>query len=459
MMDQRRALTIPFSVDKDNLMESPLKIPKICLSSECGKLERQVAWTTFAGSRHRSSELKNGSMLLDHSNETMVTPQMPMRKPCLVLTDVLKTDVGKTYMEKLKQSYTPGNTGQMSSMLKERDRFKGESGVCREPRASHGEEKRKGASAKHNQTSSLPSQRSGLRWRSQNTDSKEDRDKSKDVEEMNSGESYTFAEVVDCGLSVCWESAENARCRDDFTPDTIKEKWADPEKDLLKRKRSSSGSTHCRTVSPKRQRGTVLRLNGEDGIDGAPADVCVEETEEDGDPESVDSSIVKFTVGGDDGREVLVPIISPNLEVGDTMDTLRHAESSRDSTTKTSSPIDPIVLSSDDEESEDFQPHCSPQIHSVIQEQLRQDDRDSQVLPAVEEERPVPVPHSPVPSIDLSCMSIAFHSLRSGGYLGKANGNIMMADHRIIIPLKGKVDISSKHRYNHSVCIEAVTRR
>ncbi|XP_019956285.2 sentrin-specific protease 7 isoform X2 [Paralichthys olivaceus] len=438
------------------MMESPLKISTICLSSECGKLDRQVSWTAFAGSklRHRDSEHKNGSTLLDHNHETMVTQQMATRKPCLVLTDVLKTDVGKTYMEKIKQSYTPGNRGQMSSTLKGRDRCKEDPGVCRELRSNHGEEKRNCVSYKHSQTSSSPSQRSGLRRRSQNIDSEEDKEENKDIEEeiigKSNGESYTFAEVVDCGLSVSWEPAESTRC-DEFSPNIIKEKWTDPDKEVLKRKRNISGPLRYGTVSPKRHRKSVLRLNGEDGRDGAPgpADVGVEESEEDGDPENADRTIVQFTVGGDDGREVLFPIIAPNLEAGDMIDTQRHRDSSQDRTTKTSSPTDPIVLSSDDEESGDVPPHCSPPIHTVIQEHLlqeaviRQDDcdlQDLQVLRVVVEEHPVTVALSPTPSIDHTCMSISFSTLHCGVYQAKANGNIMMADRTIIIPLKDSTE-------------------
>ncbi|XP_062258850.1 sentrin-specific protease 7 [Platichthys flesus] len=456
MMDRRRALTIPFNVDEDNLMESPLKISKICLSSQCGKLDRQVSWTAFAGSklRHRDSEHKNGSRLLDDNTATMVTLQMAMRKPCLVLTDVLKTDLGKTYMEKIKPSHTRGNGGQMSSTLKERDRCKEVPGVCRELRTIHGEakqDKRNGICCKRNQTPNSPSQRSRPRRRSQNIDYKEDRDKNKDVKEMmidnSNGESYKYAEVVDCGLSVRWEPAENMRDCSEFSP-KIKEKWTEPEKEVqqsVKRKRNDSVSLRNGTVSPKRPRESVLRLTREDGRDRVPTlpEICVAESEEDGDSENVDRTIVQFTVGGDDGRELLVPIITPYL---DAINTQRDRESSQDSTTKTSSPSDLIVLSSDDEESDNVPPHCRPPVTLVPMEDtvkqqavIRQDDRDlqdMQVLRVVVDKLPVSVARCPIPTIDHSCMSIAFSTLHCGGYRGKANGNFMMADHGIIIPLK-----------------------
>ncbi|XP_034431043.1 sentrin-specific protease 7 isoform X1 [Hippoglossus hippoglossus] len=467
MMDRRRALSIPFSVEKDNMMESPLKISTICLSSECGELDRQVSWTAFAGSklRHPDSEHKNGSRLLDDNTATMVTLQMATRKPCLVLTDVLKTDLGKTYMEKIKPSHTPGNGGQMSSTWKERDRCKEDPGVCRELRSIHGEakqDKRNGIFCKRNQTPNSPSQRSRLRRKSQNMDYKEDRDENKDIKEMiigkSNGESYKYAEVVDvdCGLSVSWEPAENTRDCDEFSPKIIKEKSAEPEKEVqqsVKKKRNNSGSLHNSTVSPKRRRESVLRLTGEDGRDRVPArpEACVAESGEEGDSENVDRTIVQFTVGGDDGREVLVPIITPYLETGDAINTQRDRESSQDSTTKTSSPSDPIVLSSDDEESDNVPPHCRPPVHTLVTMEdtviqkavIRQDDcdlQDMQVLRAVVDKLPVSVARYPIPSIDHSCMSIAFSTLHCGGYRGIANGNIMMADQTIIIPLKDSTD-------------------
>ncbi|XP_060944325.1 sentrin-specific protease 7 [Limanda limanda] len=465
MMDRRRALSIPFGVEKDNLMESPLKISTICLSSECGKLDRQVSWKAFAGSklRHHDSEHKNGSRLMDDNTATMVTLQMATRKPCLVLTDVLKTDLGKTYMEKIKQSHTPGNGGQMSTTLKARDRCKEDPGVCRELRTIHGEakqDKRNGVFCKRNQKPNSPSQRSRLRRSSQNIDCKEDRDKNKDVKELvidnSNGESYKYGEVVDCGLSVSWEPAENTRDCSEFSP-KIKEKWTEPEKEVhqsVKRKKNDSGSLHNGTVSPKRPRESVLRLTGEDGRDRVLTrfEAYEAESEEDGDSENVDRTIVQFTVGGDDGREVLLPINTPYL---DAINTQRDRESSQDSTTKTSGPSDPIVLSSDDEESDNVPPHCRPPVHTLVPMEdtviqkavIRQDDcdlQDMQVLRVVVDELPVSLARCPIPSIDHSCMSIAFSSLHCGGYRGNANGNFMMADHAIMIPLKdpnGQVEL------------------
>ncbi|XP_040913572.1 sentrin-specific protease 7 isoform X3 [Toxotes jaculatrix] len=478
MMEQRRALTIPFSVDKDNLMENPLKIPMTYLSSECGKLGRQVSWTALAGCklRHCDSQHKNGSMLFDHSHAAMFTSEMARRKPCLVLTDVLKTELGKTYMERIKQSHTLGNRGQMSSTRRESGRCREQPLICRDARSSQREarnDKSKSVTPKRNMRStSSPCQRLGLdRKRSQNVDGEDEEDK--DIKEViigkDNGADFKFADVVDCGLSVSWQSAEGAGGCDEFSPASIKDKWTVPEKEvqrsLQKRKRMDTGSQYNGTDSPKRQRESVLRLTGEDGRP-TPARTCLEESGEDGDSESLDRSIVQFTVGEDDRTDIVVPAINPNL------DDKQSLSSNQDSTTKARSPSEPtashgppqqigfawfssrhqIVLSSDDEESGDDPQESSPAVHTqvtvkdtVIQGQSPQkpvvkqqasDIQDMQLLRVVVEELPGSVAPSPIPSVDYSCMGIAFSSLHCGGYRGKANGDIMMADQKIIIPLK-----------------------
>ncbi|XP_040004649.1 sentrin-specific protease 7 isoform X2 [Xiphias gladius] len=447
-------------------MENPLKIPMTCLSSECGKLGRQVSWTAFAGCklRQHDSQHKNGSVMFDHKHGAVVALEMARRKPCLVLTDVLKTEEGMTYMDRIKQSHILENRGQMSGTQRESGRCREEPLICRDTRSSQIEaknDKSKSVTPKRNQRStSSPSQRSRIRRRLQNVDDEENKEENKDIEEViigkDNGADHTFSEVVDCGLSVSWEPAENTGRCDEFSPASIKDRWTDPEKEeqhSLKRKRSDAGAQYNGTGSFKRHRESVLRLTGENGRDGgpAPARVCLEESGEDGDLESLDRSIVQFTVGGDDRTEVLVPIINPELEGGDFISTRRTSlSSSHDSTTKTRSPTEPIVLSSDDEEeSGDVPQHCSPPVHTldtVIQQQSSQealvkqqeasDIQDMQVLRIVVEEVPGSVAPSPIPSVDYSLMGLAFSTLHCGGYQGKANGDIMMADHKIIIPLK-----------------------
>ncbi|XP_023286451.1 uncharacterized protein LOC111673043 isoform X1 [Seriola lalandi dorsalis] len=462
MMERRKALTIPFSVNKDNLMENPLKIPMTGLSSECGKLDRQVSWTAFAGCklRHHDSKPKNGSVI-DHKHAATVTLEMAKRKPCLVLTDVLKTEHGKTYIERIKQSHTMGNEGQMSSTRRESGRCREEPLACRERRSSQREvnnDKSKSLTPNHNQRpNSSPTQRSRLRRRLQNDDAEDDKDENKDIEEViigkDNGADYKFAEVVDCGLSVSWKPAKDTGGCDEFSPASIKDRWIDPEKEQqhsLKRKRRDTESQCNGTGSPKRHRESVLRLTGEDGRDGGPvpASVCLEESREDIDLESLDRSIVQFTVGGDDTTAILVPILNPSIE-------------SQDSPTK-SGPSEPIVLSSDDDggddddddddddESGDVPVNRSPAVHrkentviqgksskkAVVKQQEASDVQEMQVLHVVGEEPPGSVALSSTPRVDYSCMGLAFSTLYCGSYRGKANGDILVADHEIIIPLK-----------------------
>lgn len=116
------------------------------------------------------------------------------------------------------------------------------------------------------------------------------------------------------------------------------------------RKRKDSESQCNGTGSPKRHRDSVLRLTGEGGRDGGatPARVCLEESGEDRYLENLDRSIVRFTVGGDDKTEVLVPVISPTLDAGDVISTPRRRLShSQDNTTKTN-PSEPSEYTTQD---------------------------------------------------------------------------------------------------------------
>ncbi|TDH06723.1 hypothetical protein EPR50_G00116170 [Perca flavescens] len=453
MMERRRALTIPFNVDKNNLMDNPLKISVPCLSSKYGKLERQVSWTTFAGCkrRHRDSQHKNGSMLFDHKHATL---EMARRKPCLILTDVLETELGKAYIERIRMS-----RGRVSSTQRESGRCREEPLMCRDVKSSQREarnDKNKSVTPKCNQkTTSSPAQRSRLKRRSQNVDDEEDIEENKDIKEViigqDNGDHFRFAEVVDCGLSVSWEPAEDTGRCDEFSPASIKDKWTDPEEEVqhsVKRKRKDAGSQCNGIGSPKLHRESVLRLTGEDRRDGGPAPTrtCLEESGEDGDLESLDRTIVQFAVGADDQAEVLVPIISPNLEAGDFIGTPRQSLSSSQDNTNTTSPSEPIVLSSDDEESGNVPQRCSPAAQrlitvedAVIQGQSSQeavakrqeasDIQDMKVLHVVVDV-PGSVVVSPIPSINYS-----FSTLHCGDYKGKANGDVMIADQEIIIPL------------------------
>ncbi|XP_033984457.1 uncharacterized protein LOC117481064 isoform X2 [Trematomus bernacchii] len=421
MMDRRRALTIPFNVD-NNLVGNPLKISMPCLSPKCGKLERQVSWTAFAGCKlkHCDSQHTNGFTLLDHKHAAAVTLEMARRQPCLILTNVLETEQGKAYMERITQSPTSRKCRRGSSTPLESGRSKEEPLICRDRRSSQKEaDKNRSQTPKSNQKKKSPlSQRSRLCRRSQNVDDEEDREENKDGKQVirgkDNGDNFKYAEVVGCGVLLRWEPVDDTGSCDEF----IKDRLSDPEKEVqnsVKRKRKDPASPCNGTGSPKRHRESVLRLNGEEGKDGelSPTRVCQTEPEADGDPESLDRTILQFTEGGDD------PTPGPHLEAGDSVATPRRSLSSCQDNMTTSSPFESIVLSSDDDDEEE-----------------EGGGADMQVL--IEE--PVSVTISPNPSIDFS-----FSTLHCGGYRARANGEIMIADQEIIIPLEdddtGEVEV------------------
>ncbi|XP_004551449.3 sentrin-specific protease 7 isoform X1 [Maylandia zebra] len=455
MMEQRRALTIPFTVGKDNLMENPLRIPMTCLSSEYGKLERQVSWTAFADCkfRNRKSPHKNGSTKFDHSHAAMIALDMDRRKPLLILTDVLKTKFGMEYMERTKKTHSAKNRGQTPSRRRESGQCREETPTYRDTRSSQREARNnrsKSVTPKRNQRTVTPtSQRLSLR-RPQNVDNQEDKEESKDIEEVIIGKDNTeddrFAEVVDCGLSLSWEPAE------DIVSCDIKDRWTDSEKDAqpsLKRKRRDSASQCNGTESPKRNRESVLQLTEEDGRDGGAfsAPICHEDSREDGDLESLEHCIVQFTVGEDNGTEVLVPVINPDLEREDFTGSPRQSLSSTQDNGNQISPSEPIVLSSDDEEGGDVSRGCS-QVRTLVAvedavikgqssqeaEAKQQHTADMQVF--VVHNTTLPVTSAPSFNIDYSCMELPFCGLHCGVYHGKANGPIAIEEEEIIIPLK-----------------------
>ncbi|KAM6978359.1 uncharacterized protein LKV04_013756 [Tautogolabrus adspersus] len=459
MMEQRRALTIPFTVKKDNLMENPLRIPMTCLSSDYGKLEGQVSWTAFAGCklRQRDPLHKNGSKHFDH-----ILAAMGRRKPRLVLPDVLQTEHGKDYLERIKQSRASDNPGHLSSTGRESGRSREETMIRRETRSSQKTEvrtgKNKSVTPKCNQkTPSSSSNRSRVRRRLQNAEEDEDREENKDIEDViigkDNGEDYKFAEVVDCGLSVSWKPSEDIGGCDEFSPASIKDRLSDPEKEVQhnssKRKRKEALSQCNGTVSPKRNRESVLRLSGEDRRDQetGTSQICLEEENgEYGDFESLDTTIVQFTVGADDQREIVLPVVIPNLKAGDLLVTTSQDASPQIPTSE------PIVLSSDDEESSEVGQRCGSAVStpaaaedSVEEEQTSHEDvakqQEASDLPHIQQVVSVivedPGSVSLIPSQDLSLMGVAFSNLHCGGYNGKSIGDIMsqITEENIIIPL------------------------
>ncbi|KAL6101336.1 senp7 [Pungitius sinensis] len=450
MMEQRRALTIPFNVDHDNQVENPLKISMPCLSSHCGKLERQVSWTAFSGCRRRSSEQINGSLLFDRKSEAL---EMIRRKPCLILTDVLQTEPGKAYMERIKQCGAVGTGTSRSGRAI--GRSKKEPLVRRDVRSIRSESRN---DENHQRTTAPPTHRSTLKRKSQNGDNEVGIEENQDIEELVIGnanrDDFSFSEVVDCGLSVSWEPAMDSESCDDF----IKDRLTDPEKEMehsLKRNRKDVGSQCNGTSSPKHHRQSVLRLPGEDRRHGGPAPQCVylEGSEDDADLENLDRTIVQFRVGVEHPTEVLVSTICPELETGESI--------GGRSPSSLTGPPEPIVLSSDDEESAESSTPTTkedaviqaPSLQEVVPNQLQTSDvEDIQVFPVVANLL------GPMNNSSLSSIGFSFSMLYCGGYQGRANGDFVIADHQIIIPLKGAdeeaevtLTVDRKHVRRYSV--------
>ncbi|KAM9342764.1 sentrin-specific protease 7 isoform 2-T2 [Pholidichthys leucotaenia] len=470
-MERRKALTIPFSVGKDNQMENPLRIPMTCLSPECGKLG-QVPWTAFAGCklRHSKSPHKNGSMRIDPKKVAMITQEIKRRKPILILENVLKTESGKEYIERIKKrnemNKKPKTNGQQEIL-----QLKEEPLACKETRFSPKELRNSGNNSvtpKRNQkTTPVASQRSRLSRKLLNLDDSARKEDTKKVGK-DTIEKAKFAEVVahsgeadrskcedvvsvvrssDCGLSLSFEPSEDVSGCDELSSPSIKDRRSDSERGLLpslKRKRDDSGSQCNGTSSPKRHRESVLCLTGEEkeGLTSS-----LDDTEQSEDDQSLEGheNIVQFTVGEDDRTEVLFPVISPILETGNAIGSPRKT----DNTTQTIE-SEPIVLSSDDEESNDFSQSCSQSVRTLVtvedaitQEQFslqfetKQQDEASemQVLQVVLEEDPHIMMGTPVFDMD-SCVAVSFSTLHCGGCRAKANGEFTITKDKIVIPLK-----------------------
>lgn len=83
------------------------------------------------------------------------------RKPCLILRDILKTELGKAYLERIRRT-TSGNRGQVSSTRKEHGQCKEEPIICRDRKSSQrmANNDSKSVTPKYNQkTTSSSSQR------------------------------------------------------------------------------------------------------------------------------------------------------------------------------------------------------------------------------------------------------------------------------------------------------------
>lgn len=398
MMERKRALTIPFAPDKDKLMENPLRIPTSYL--ECERFEQQVSWTAIAGhkSRRRDSRHKNGAVLFDHNHAAMVRLGLAGRKPCLILTDVLKTDAGKVYMEKIKRRLNGKERRSCGKDLPV---------VSRNRRSSQTKNtnlKSKSMSPKIKQTPD--SSRNRLSSRSSKKAQIEKEDGKEDNNDVVSGENGKV-DLVDCGLSLSWEQEGHCKLSENKSDVTLRE----PKKMMQQKRKINDTLSECtETDSPKRSRASVLRLSGVVNMDGEPS-VNPEKEADDKDSKNTDSSgIVEFTVGGDDAKaEPTTPVPQDN-----------------GATTATA---EPIVLSSDEEDGDEKIKNLKP---------ISQKSRSPQQKPDTVEDIQVfqLLVNDNSDSLKGTCLCLAFSTLHCGPYQAKANGDILITDENIIIPLK-----------------------
>ncbi|CAN9497557.1 unnamed protein product [Ophioblennius macclurei] len=458
MMEQRRALTIPFTVKKDNRMDNPLIIPMSCLSSEVGKIERQVPWTAFAGCKPRhNSQHKNGSTVLDVGRTAMISMEMSRRKPQLLLTDVLKTEAGRAYMERMAAAAAAKDRlTRRSSSERETPRRRTSVQPISERKSIQTESRSNGRKSGTPKARQKPppqsSKRSNLRRRVQNSSDEVDND-TEDVKSDEDGEDADrFAEVVDCGLSVSWEPSEDTDSRDGFSPADIKEQRSETGNDVqhsTKRKRKDSGSRCNGTGSPKRHRRSVLRLTG-----GETPQQTGEEAELDG----LDGNIVQFTVGGDDQTQVLLPVNCPTLAAGDLINSHKRGPAPGPENAANAKTSEPIVLSSDDEENGNVTRPCGQAAAAAACRRVTVGDsviqglsllhkaaprrtslpalQNIEVLQVVVQDIPRLVAAPSIPDDDYARIEVAFSALHCGGFYGKSNGDVMIEKQKIIIPLQ-----------------------
>ncbi|XP_061648552.1 sentrin-specific protease 7 isoform X2 [Phyllopteryx taeniolatus] len=423
-------------------MDNPLRIPMICHSSEFGKLERQVSWEAIPGCKLQKSDLKlkGGSGAFDHNHAALLKWGMARRRLCLVLTDVLKTEVGKSFLDK-RQGRTCCKKAQTAS---ERSPCKKEAVRCRgqKPPRNDRNETATPESVRRSAPASL--QRSSLRKRLHSVDNGEE---SEDVQPTN-GEDYG---VVDCGLSVSWKPAEDAGDADEFSPTPIKD-MGTQETHCLKRRRKIGRRTRCNgTSGPKRQRESVLRLTGESKGDGGLAPASLVEPGEDCDADDADGGLVRFASEAVGGATRLVPVANTNSEPADVVGCPGFSRLPSQDDSSQAVPGEPIVLSSDEEEGGDViqrrvrtvfsvgdagdDGHCGQQAtQEVAFKDLGSPDMQNvEVLHVVVGERGST---SSIPKIDRSVLGVAFTSMFCGGYQGNANGNLVIVNQKIIIPLK-----------------------
>ncbi|XP_051937360.1 sentrin-specific protease 7 isoform X1 [Hippocampus zosterae] len=419
MMDTQQAImALPFTVERNKV----------------------VSWAAVPGCKLQKSDLKlkRGSKAFDHNHAALVKLGMARRRLCLVLTDVLKTEVGKAFLDKrLGRACS-----KQAQMVSERNPCKKEAVKCRGQKPPRND-MNKSAMPKCVQKRTPSSlQRLGFRKRLHHVNNGEE---SQDIDQTvlvaENGEDYG---VVDCGLSVSWKPADDTEDADEFSPTPIKD-IGTQEKHFLKRRKTVGRLTNGNgTSSPKRQRESVVCPYGEGGL----IPVSLIEPGEDCDADDMDSNVDQFSLGLV-GRAVA----NSNLESEDVIGAPGCSRLPTQDDPAQAMPGEPIVLSSEDEESNDFIHRRVRRARTLFsQEDRGAEDCEQHLLQELESKEPdgpdlqkVEVLHvvvgesgscSPTPRIERSFLGVAFTSMFCGGFQGEANGYLMVVNQKIIIPLK-----------------------
>ncbi|XP_056145506.1 sentrin-specific protease 7 [Lampris incognitus] len=470
-MEHRKALTISLTVDKDNsLIRNPLKIPKACLSSECGNLKAKIHLTRITECKSRYLEHKNGSTLSDHNHATMVRLGMASRKPCLVLTDVLKTEEGKAYLSRERHSQILGNgtavTGRELGQKRETPQ------TCKGGQLEQREAKNQGSGCKNSSATpkhspkiiSLSAQRLNLRVWSDGEDEKKEDSEVKEVI-MDQESVKNCSEVADCVLSVSSgavvEPGTN-KLSSENSKETETQTGAGCD-GHSKRKRDTPEPCHNGEGIPMGHKGSVLSLYKEGARDGelGPKRRCLDGGEGETGLEILEYGFVEIALGADEGEEGGVSLTgSPDSVPKDSRVALRQSLSSSQDDSAKASPSEPIVLSSDDEQGAEDLQHYDPLFDPLISAEEARNQRtptqevfatqgeepDMQTLHMIVEDFPGVIESdievSPVADY---CVGVAFYTLLCGGYQGEANGDVMITGQRVIIPLKdasGQVEVT-----------------
>ncbi|XP_055733693.1 sentrin-specific protease 7-like isoform X2 [Salvelinus fontinalis] len=476
MMDHKRALTISLAVDK---MGSPLKIPKILLSSElrCGNEESQIHWTQIAGNRiklQRSCQ-QNGSISLDHGQAALAQGEMDCTQLQLVLRDVLKTEPGQAYLDRKMRSKMTG----IEERKRESRMGSGQRRVSQSSR--EGREDCRDFTGHRKRPHDHPTPTSTPTRKERRSHHRGGSEEDEEVKELLTGEGNIKDQRCNSSVSGRHSSREPLE-EVTFTEGDMHQEKPYPQSTRTRKVDSgSSESTHVERESRRREsglysnervkdggmndevaeglttdasrssRGSVLRLSRE--ARGKGGQLCLEGTggidtnvasiEVEVDPSNFDRTLMVVTVGED--REVASPSNPSCGGVKERRETLRMCLSSSQDRTPKLRPVEPIVLSSDEEvvtpsHSSVLWPQtseCESQ-RNHAQEDNVMEETDFQVMPVVVTGFGV----ANFPSTeDSEGMALPFSALHCGGVRGEASGNLMITNHRIIIPIKGQVEV------------------